>query len=733
MSGDIDFAGLIGPVARALLGEPNKRLSHEKRGELRWGNHGSLVVELGKGTWFDHEHGVGGGVLDLILRQVGGCSTRADAYRWVCEHSFAAAQPSGAEAGHDGHGSRVAAVYPYVDEEGELLYEVVRLEPKRFYQRRTAREGDPPDKVRDGRYAGQGALDDVRRVPYRLPQVLEAIALGQTVFVCEGEKDCDNLWSLNCPATTNAGGAGKWANELTGHFRGADVIVLPDNDPTGRRHAETVAAALAPIAAKVRVLAIPRLSQKQDVSDFIVAGGTAEDLHDLLRSRHATTWPLLPWSVDGGSQDETRSESEAEPSRLDPEVVITLLAGLPPIEYDRRRKAEAEALGVRVETLDRLVAARRAGGTAAGGEGGRRVELADPEPWPEPVGGVELIDEIVRILRRHVILPTGAAEAAALWTMHAHCHDAAGISPILAITSPTPECGKTTLLDVVGGLVPRRIDAANITAAALFRTVEKWRPSLLIDEADTFLAENDGLRGILNSGHRKATAWVIRTVGDDRDPVQFRTWAPKVVATIGRLHPTLVSRSIVIELRRMGAGERVEPLSPEQGLALSADACRKSWRWAQDHLALLRAAKPAIPASLRARLADNWAPLLAIADALGGDWPARARLAAETLSAGRSDETASVVLLEDLKAMFAERGVDRLTSIEIVSALGKLEDRPWPEWKKGKAITPRQLASLLEPFKVRPKSLWFGDRKDKGYVLADFAETFLRYGSAFAP
>jgi putative DNA primase/helicase len=140
------------------------------------------------------------------------------------------------------------------------------------------------------------------------------------------------------------------------------------------------------------------------------------------------------------------------------------------------------------------------------------------------------MDNLVRTIESHVILPSGAAIATALWVIHAHAHDQAQISPILAISSPTPECGKTTLLNLIGALVPRPQAASNITPAAVFRTVEKYRPCLLVDEADTFLKNSDDLRGILNSGHNRQSAFIIRSVGDDHDPRPFRTWGPKAIA-----------------------------------------------------------------------------------------------------------------------------------------------------------------------------------------------------------
>lgn len=450
---------------------------------------------------------------------------------------------------------------------------------------------------------------------------------------------------------------------------------------------------------------------------------------------HAELDPLADYVADLESAaaealNGNRHDKEFQPTddaaadrRLIDRDTIDRLAALNILEYDRTREAEAERLGVRVGALDRAVAAAR--GALSDGAG-RAFKLEDPEPWPEPVSSAALLDELAESITAHVSLPPAAADTVALWVLHAHAHDTAAISPLLAITSPTPECGKTTLLTLLGALVPRALEASSITTAALFRAVEKWRPTLLIDEADTFLKDNDELRGVLNSGHCRASAQVIRTVGDDHEPRAFATWAPKAIATIGKLHPTVSSRSIHIEMKRLAAGEHIEPLRGDR-LQQFQPLKRKAWRWAQDHARALESADPQLPQTLRGRAADNWRHLIAIADAAGGPWPERARRAAEAINAAASERSAAELLLEDIHAIFAERCVDRLPSTELAAALAELEDRPWPEFSRGKPITPRQVARLLAGFGVSPTPLRLQSNIVKGYQLGQFAEAFSRY------
>ena len=212
----------------------------------------------------------------------------------------------------------------------------------------------------------------------------------------------------------------------------------------------------------------------------------------------------------------------------------------------------------------------------------------EPEPWPIEVDGADLLDEIVTVIRRYVFLAVPAAHATALWILHTWVLAAFDISALLAIVSAMKRSGKTTLLEVVGMLVPHSLSASNITAAALFRAIEKFEPVLLIDEADTFLAGNDELRGVLNAGHRRSSAFVIRTVGDNHEPKQFRTWGAKAIALIGKLSGTLEDRSIVIEMRRRTPGETGDRFRSRNVEEICQPLRSKALRWASDVMPLLR-------------------------------------------------------------------------------------------------------------------------------------------------
>jgi putative DNA primase/helicase len=441
-------------------------------------------------------------------------------------------------------------------------------------------------------------------------------------------------------------------------------------------------------------------------------------------------------SVDPFEGVEIPAESPAEARRAGE---LDRLALLSPIDYDREREAAAEALGCRVSTLDAEVARRRKGEAGAALQG-RAVELPDADPWPHPVDGAQLLEDLAATIRDHVAMPAPAADAAALWCAVAWCFDVFGISPRLAMQSPEKGSGKSTLLDLVSMLVPRPLLASSVSAASIFRVVERFKPTLLLDEADQWMSGGDDERlGILNAGHRRG-APAVRCVGDDAEPRAFDVFAPVALASIGRLPPTLQDRSIVIALRRALPEERrgleaVRTDRPERFAPLRS-RCR---RWADDNRLHLADADPVMPESLSNRRADNWRPLLTIAEAAGGEWPARVRLAVDAIEDGGEDggDTGMrLQLLADIRAAFGEIApeVEAMATSDLVARLVEMEASPWGEMPHGgRAITPHTLARLLRPWGVKSSDAWLGGRALKAYKRADFHDLFARYLPSLPP
>ena len=266
----------------------------------------------------------------------------------------------------------------------------------------------------------------------------------------------------------------------------------------------------------------------------------------------------------GGIPTNPTATRAAAPQSGDAEldVEIRRLAGLAPALYEHERKVVADKFDIRTTVLDKLVDGVRDNG--ADERQGHALQLTEIEPWPDTVDGGELLHDIVREMRRYVVMPEDDAIAAALWVLHSYIFDVFTCTPRLCITSPEKGCGKTTLLDVISCLINRPLAAVDVTGAAIFRTIEALQPTVLFDEADnTFNRTANGngnasdILAILNSGHRFG-GQVIRTVGDDHEPRIFRTHAPVVIALIGWAPGTLDDRSVHIRLRRKHSGEKAD-------------------------------------------------------------------------------------------------------------------------------------------------------------------------------
>jgi hypothetical protein len=273
------FSPHMEAVARKVLGEPNAQLSSKR--ELRFGSHGSLAVDLEKGVWHDHEANEGGGVVALLAskKQLKG----VEAVDWLKREvgaEFEERRPT--------ERAKIVATYDYADEAGEVLYQVVRLDPKDFRQRRPQGEG------------WAWGVKGVRLIPYRLIEVVKALARGETIYITEGEKDADNLAREGLCTSCNAMGAGKWTDDLSIHFTHADVVILPHNDEAGRKHAQVVGASLQGHARSVRVLELPDLGPKGDVSDWLGLGGDRAELERLVATR------ARPWTPQAAEPPESR-------------------------------------------------------------------------------------------------------------------------------------------------------------------------------------------------------------------------------------------------------------------------------------------------------------------------------------------------------------------------------------------------------------------------------------------
>jgi hypothetical protein len=357
--------------------------------------------------------------------------------------------------------------------------------------------------------------------------------------------------------------------------------------------------------------------------------------------------------------------------------------------------------------------------------------LPAPEPWGEPVDGEELLNEIRDVFNRHVVLPDHAAVTLALWVMHTYSCQLGRVSSYIGLLSPVPECGKSTAATIVYQFCNKGCITANITGAGIFRIIDKHSPTLLIDEVDTFISGNDQLRGILNAGYTRETAFVHRCVGDDHEIQSFNVFGPKLFGNIGKLPDTLESRCIIIPMRRKMKSEHVEELLDSFD---GSDVRRKCMRWTIDHQIEIKHANPEMPKEIYNRDAQIWRPLLAIADLVGGEWPMLAHLAAVALNGGKEDEESiNIELLKDIRDYVQEHNSAEVKTRELLHHLYTLEERPWNTFYRGREMTARQLANRMRSFGIRSTTIRFGNETAKGYLLEDMVDAFNRYTYAEQP
>jgi hypothetical protein len=361
---------------------------------------------------------------------------------------------------------------------------------------------------------------------------------------------------------------------------------------------------------------------------------------------------------------------------------------------------------------------------------------------PQPTDGAALLDEVERFHRRFNVFPTDAAYVAvALWDAHAHLLDCFDSTPRLAFLSPEPGSGKSRALEVVETLVPQPMVAVNASAAALFRAVSNpnGRPTILFDEIDTVFGpkagDNEELRGFLNAGHRRSGV-TYRCIGDGgNQTVQaFPSYCAVAVAGLGSLPDTILTRSVIIRMRRRARNERVEPFRARIHEAEGNKLRDRLAQWAEQARAHVAGAWPEMPDGVTDRPADVWEPLLAVADAVGGDWPHRAREACLTLvKASRANDKGSlgVRLLTDLRDHVMV-GIDRLPTVAILDRLNALDDAPWADLG-GKPLDNRRLSKMLAEYMtadnepIASRNIKTAGSVLKGYYAADLWDAWARY------
>jgi putative DNA primase/helicase len=469
---------------------------------------------------------------------------------------------------------------------------------------------------------------------------------------------------------------------------------------------------------------------------------------------------------EAGVEEVQNFLARTTPATLSLHGEIERLARLDDLTYAQNRKAEAKRLGIPVATLDkerqkvcdRIAAAAKAAAQSSTDDWS---EIEDTPVYHTPVNGGELMDELIKCISSFVIMKPLQCFTVALWIIFTYVFDIAYNLPKLMIKSAERRSGKTRLLQLLRYLVSRAKPTDRISSAMLPRVITQDRPTLLMDETDTYVKNNETMRGILDTGFDRDTYVHIGVkVGDDWIPTPFNAWCPQALAGIGSLHPTLIDRSFLIELERKPRTVKVGRLRRRSipPLQILAQKCA---RWGEDNTAAVEDAieaefAPETPEDLHDRAADAWEICIIIADLISeecGDkgHAEQARRAASEIS---GDDTGigseGEMLLSDIRDIFEDRFWDdtakaykkiwdnqakaysadpnkrAIPSGELVAELNNRIDRPWPECNKGFPLSQAGLAARLKEFHISPGPYWDGKTR-RGYTHPAFERVFERY------
>lgn len=348
-----------------------------------------------------------------------------------------------------------------------------------------------------------------------------------------------------------------------------------------------------------------------------------------------------------------------------------------------------------------------------------------------------VLDEVHEFIGRFVAYPSEHAHTAhALWIAHCHLVDRWDTTPRIAFLSPEPGSGKSRCIEVTGPLVPRAVHAVNVSAAYLFRKIgnseEEGPPTILYDEVDAVFnskgsGDNEDIRGLLNAGHRRgavAGRCVIR--GKSVETEDLPVYSACALAGLGNLPDTLMTRAVIIRMRRRAPNEHVEQWRARLNEPEAYRLAEKLMVWASK--VPKKISWPDIPDKIQDRDADNWEALLAVADLVGGEWPERARVAAVALVAAARERPPSLglQLLRDVRRVFRKQQVDRMWSKDIVNALTVMPETPWDDLR-GKPLDQNGLSRFITKYGIHTKDIRIGDKVAKGYYMADLVDSWIRY------
>lgn len=354
------------------------------------------------------------------------------------------------------------------------------------------------------------------------------------------------------------------------------------------------------------------------------------------------------------------------------------------------------------------------------------------------IDGADLLDRIHAFASRLIGYSSHLDSIThALWIAHAYLMGSWFTTPRLAVLSEEPGAGKTRVLEVTGMLVPRPILSSNMSPAYIFRKVADQEnvPTILFDEVDSIFGPaargNEDLRGLINAGYRKGSRiGRCETIKGQIVPVDYPTYAAIALGGLKALPNTIMTRSVVLRMRKQPDGFAVEELDPYCHEPVAQALCQELEAWAESVTDKARSIKPSLPAGLTNRNAEIWRPLIAVADLAGGHWPGLARKASIDAVASAKINDPKYRLLADIRPCFGDK--DRLTTALLLDMLREDEEAPWGDLFAGQRGS-RELAKMLRHFGIRPITIRITDeglnigRTPKGYMREWFEDVWKKH------
>lgn len=427
--------------------------------------------------------------------------------------------------------------------------------------------------------------------------------------------------------------------------------------------------------------------------------------------------------IDGARADK-KTELAANKAR-----VIRDLSQLSEIEYEGIRVEKAKELKMRTTQLDKFVEERRNVEIHEVEETSEVVEATKPAEFA--VDAVDLANTLRNTTLRYAVLKHDEyATAIVLWSLTTWFTDAWRIMPHLYIRSMSKGSGKTTVLELVEAWCCRSFTCANISPAALFRVIEEHKPTLLLDEVDRYLGANEELNGIMNAGHTRRTANVVRLVENERKqyiPTKFNVFGGKCLAGLGVQQDTMMDRSIIVKMEKRLAQEPVE----KKLMSFFDDeaACRSAIaRFAEDNIAAAKMQSVDVPNLGNDRAQDNWQPLFIIAELIGGNWPQLCLEAYKTIETiasadAQAQDAVAVRIFRELAPKLERRMGENIRASELHEILTSDTDSEFNDWYNGKPLSTKRMKTFLTEAGVR----WFRESAGSLYSLADIKAQISRY------